>query len=46
MRPARLIWKDGRFTWLFVLAVVLGTIALLAFDWYWRTHETAWSRWF
>lgn len=44
MKPARLIWIDGRFSWLFVAAVLLATAGLLAFDYYWRTHDTDFSR--
>ena len=46
MSPARIIWVDGRFSWLFVVGVLLGTLFLLAFDYYWRTHDTEFSRFF
>ena len=46
MRLVKLLWKDGRFAWPPVVLAVLGTAALLVFDWYWRTHETGLSRWF
>jgi hypothetical protein len=44
VKPIRLFWVEGRFSWWFVAAVSLGTLALLAFDYYWRTHDTEFSR--
>lgn len=46
MQWKRLFWSEGRFSWWFVGAFVLGTAFLLWFDWYWRTHETNFSSWF
>ena len=43
MKLTRLVWIDGRFSWWFVAAFVVGTVCLLAFDYYWRTHETSFS---
>lgn len=32
----RVIWKDGRFSWGFMAAVVFVTVSLLVFDLAWR----------
>ena len=46
MNVKRLFWMDGRFSWWFVTACVAATLFLLWFDYYWRTHDTSFSRWF
>ena len=42
----RYVWIDGRLSWWFLAVAVLATVALLCFDWYWRTHDTNLSRFF
>ena len=49
MKLSRLFWVRGeggrgRFSWLLMLAVLLGTAFLLAFDYYWRTNDTSFAR--
>ncbi|MCA8954722.1 MAG: hypothetical protein KDC87_01535 [Planctomycetes bacterium] len=46
MKLRGLFWKSGRFSWLFITAVIAGTALLLWFDWFWRTHDTSLSRFF
>ena len=45
-RLAGWVWTDGRFAWWLVIAVACGTLFVLWFDWYWRTHDTNFSRLF
>jgi hypothetical protein len=44
VKQHRWLWGDGRFSWVLVVWVVLGTLFILVFDYYWRTNDTEFSR--